>query len=284
MIVALLLAAAGLAFLAWSLAADPAAALDTLARARLELLALGALCLLGQTALVAATWSRLLVAAGGPALSLRDAYRLVYLPAASKYLPGGGVWAIVATAALARGLGVAATASATASTSLIVLVGAAGAALGAAAYALWAAAAPVWTALGLALVAVSPLVAAPLIRDRRARCLLVAAAAAGGSWVPLGLGTFAVAAALAPVSPTDLLLLLAGSAASWIAAVAAVGVPGGIGVREAVQAAAAAPLFPPVTAVAYALLVRIAITAADLAAFALAWTIPDRRRAPLPAD
>jgi hypothetical protein len=63
MIVALLLAAAGLAFLAWSLAADPAAALDTLARARLELLALGALCLLGQTALVAATWSRLLVCA-----------------------------------------------------------------------------------------------------------------------------------------------------------------------------------------------------------------------------
>jgi hypothetical protein len=121
----------------------------------------------------------------------------------------------------------------------------------------------------------------------RAGPALRALAAANASWLLLALANWSIARAIEPVGLDLAPALLASAALGWAAGLAAVAVPAGLGVREAVQALALTDVLPPSTAAAFALLVRLALILGDLLAAALAWALrpapgPVESRAPLP--
>jgi uncharacterized membrane protein YbhN (UPF0104 family) len=117
--------------------------------------------------------------------------------------------------------------------------------------------------------------------------LALAVAWSAASWLPIALGQWAAARALLPLDPAVTPALLASSVVAWAASLAALPVPAGLGVREAVQALAVGGLMPPPIAAAFALLVRVALVAADLVALLIAWWLRPASRiavadAPLP--
>jgi len=227
----------------------------------------------------------------------------VHLAALGKYLPGK-FWAFGGVAVLARDAGIPGAVAAFASGSALALVAASGIAMGLLAYAAWQTEL-VWLGAAAAVaLAVGPWAAAALCQDERSeasrlarsptamagaasprRTLLALRALAGvasalratgaafASWLLLAAAGWAIARAIWPALPADAAPLLASSVAGWAAGLAAVAVPAGLGVREAVQALALTDVVPPATAAAYALAVRAALVVTDVVAAAVAWRI-----------
>jgi hypothetical protein len=269
--------------------------------------ALGVALIVLQTVLVAAIWRDLLALFGGRA-GLAQSYHLIFIAALGKYLPGR-LWALGGIAVLAQRAAIPLRAATLASTATVALVGAGGALVGGLAYLLWRlAVAPSVIVAAVAALAIVPWLAAralPATRvtaagrandspsvpgalsSTRASLGLRALAAANASWLLLALANWAIARAIEPVGLDLAPALLASAALGWAAGLAAVAIPAGIGVREAVQALVLTDVLPPATAAAFALLVRLALILGDLLAAALAWTLrpapgPVESRAPLP--
>jgi uncharacterized membrane protein YbhN (UPF0104 family) len=295
---------AALAFLAQSLLGSWADLSQRLLTFQPAPFALGVALIMLQTVLVAAIW-RDLLALLGHRVGLAQAYHLVFVAALGKYLPGK-VWTLGGIAVLAGRCGIPLPAATLASTATVALVAAGGALVGGLAYLLWRlAVAPSATVAAVGLLVLAPWLAARALpstgRDRaadvvapsgrrapaRAGLALRALAAANASWLLLALANWSIARAIEPVGLDLAPALLASAALGWAAGLAAVAVPAGLGVREAVQALALTDVLPPATAAAFALLVRLALILGDLLAAALAWALrpapgPVESRAPLP--
>jgi uncharacterized membrane protein YbhN (UPF0104 family) len=294
---------AALAFLAASLGGSWADLSQRLVTLQPAPFALGVALIMLQTALVAAIW-RDLLALLGHRVGLGQAYHLIFVAALGKYLPGK-VWALGGIAVLAGRSGIPLPAATLASTATIALVAAGGALVGGLAYLLWRlAAAPSATFGAVILLALAPWLAARALpaagrgpaagrvpggrgAPSRAGLALRALSAANASWLLLALANWSIARAIEPVGLDLAPALLASAAVGWAAGLAAVAVPAGLGVREAVQALALTSVLPPATAAALALLVRLALILGDLLAAALAWALrpapgPVESRAPLP--
>jgi hypothetical protein len=247
---------------------------------------LGVALIMLQTVLVAAVWRDLLRLLGAEA-GLARSYRLIFLAALGKYLPGK-VWALGGVAVLAPAAGVPPRAAALASTGTVALVAIGGALVGGLAYLLWRlAVAPPLVLAAAGGLALAPWLAAGAGVSRRPRLALRALAAANGSWLLLALANWSIARAIWPVGLDLAPPILASAALGWAAGLAAIAIPAGLGVREAVQALALADVLPPATATAFALLVRVALILADLLAAGAAWALRSpptavESRAPLP--
>jgi hypothetical protein len=227
--------------------------------------ALGVALIMLQTVLIAAIWRDLLRLLGGR-VGLASAYRLIFLAALGKYLPGK-LWALGGVAAMAPAAGVPMAAATLASTGTVGLVAVGGALVGGLTYSLWRlSVAPALVLAAAGALALAPWLASGALGSPRSRLALRALAAANGSWLLLALANWSIARAIWPVGLDLAPPILASAALGWAAGLAAVAVPAGLGVREAVQALALADVLPPTTAAAFALLVRVALIVADLLA------------------
>lgn len=272
----LVLALVGAAFLAVSLATGWDEVRRRLDDVILWPIAISVLLNLVQSVVAAALW-RDLAGSLGVTINFRESYRLVYLAALGKYIPGR-VWVLASTASLATAAGIPAGAAATAMALMSLAIGLVGIALGGLLYLHASADLPLWSAaVGLAAAMGLTWLAAHWTPPRPA-ALLRAGSRALLCWALVGLSQLATAHALAPLPLEALPRLLSTAALAWIVGQMAVAVPAGLGAREAAQTLLLAGTMPPATAAAFTLLVRVGLVAGDAAATAIALLIR-----PLPA-
>ncbi len=273
---------AGLAFVVRTLVvrsdevADAFAAMDVVQLAGSVGLGLAAMWWIGRN------WVAMLTARGHNAPP-RRAMSWYFTGQLGKYVPGG-IWPIVGRAELAVRGGVARPAAYGATTaSMAATYTAATLVTGVASLAAWSY--PViGTALLIGLVAASVIVWSPPVRTATMRLaarvgitvsslpglrrLVASVAVHVPAWLLVAASTWVTARAFgADIGAVDLVFA---STASWLAGFVVVGVPGGIGVREAVFTALAAPAAGSSVAVAVALASRVVFVVVDLAGTALA--------------
>lgn len=225
-------------------------------------------------------WWRCLAALGArPAV--RDTLHWYYVGQLGKYVPGG-IWPVVGRGEMARRGGVPASVgygstvlslgltylAAILTVALVLVSGAAGGD-----GVLWQ---PVLALLPLGILALHPRVVSavlrvarrltrrelpvPVPRWRLSIALLVWHVPA---WLGIGTATWLVAAAIDPATP-DFRNLLFATVLSWVVGFLVVPAPGGIGVREAVFAAAATSLSSLGVAAAVAVVARVLFILVDL--------------------
>jgi uncharacterized membrane protein YbhN (UPF0104 family) len=246
------------------------------------LLAAGLLAAMLAMALVAQRWHATLRTLGAQA-SLPDAVRWFMTGQMGKYAPGG-VLQVVGQGELAARGGVARRAAyASVILSTVVLVG--GAALVVAGGAVLPSTTTPWWAVGIGAA-----ICAVFLEPHLRRTLLTKAGvheSSGGlaprrlvglvvggvpAWLAVGAATWLVARAFSPqigIAP-----IVVAAVASWLVGIVTLPAPGGIGVREAVLAAALRDDLGSGTAALVALTARMVFLAADLGWFLLARFLP----------
>lgn len=219
-------------------------------------------------------WRALLAGCGAP-LPVRATTRIMFLGQLGKYVPGS-VWALVGQVELARGYGVARTASGAATVLAMATTVATGCLTAAVALPLTSADAvrTYWWALALAPVMLTCLhprvvtwalnVALRLARrpllDRPVPPRAMAAAVA---WTLLGWACFSVHLWL--VAPSGSVALAGGAyALAYVVGFLVIFAPGGLGAREAALVLALAPAVGQAEALVVALASRAVLTVADL--------------------
>ena len=226
-------------------------------------------------------WRRCL-AVLGVRRPLLDVLRSYFVGQLGKYIPGG-IWPVVGRAEMARrdGVGGAAAYGSTVLSMGVTYLAAALVALSALLMGAgdlgglsW------WPALGLlvaGLIALHPTVAQSVLRivrrlSGRELDLVVPSWRTSvlllfihiPAWLGIGWSTWLVAAAVDPGAP-DFRNLVYATSLAWLIGFIAVGVPGGIGVREAVFLAAATSLSSPGIAAAVTVVARVLFIVVDLA-------------------
>jgi uncharacterized membrane protein YbhN (UPF0104 family) len=249
------------------------------------------LCAIGGLTLTGVLW-RMLLAALGSHVALRDAGAVFFVGQLGKYVPGS-VWSFAVQAQLGRRHGVPVRSSVTASALFLVLHTFSGLLLGGA----LAAGGVVGTDLGrgwwlLVAVICAAALTPPVLRflgDRLAGVggrttfglgdLLRSLALMTGVWACYGACLWVLLPLDRP-APEDVLAAVAAFALAHAAGVLLVLAPAGLGAREAVLIALLAPTVGVPDAAAVALLARVVHTAADfaLAAAAAGWARPRRTR------
>jgi uncharacterized membrane protein YbhN (UPF0104 family) len=250
-----------------------------------------ALCAMAGLALTGVLW-RMLLAALGSRVELREAGAVFFVGQLGKYVPGS-VWTFAVQAQLGRRHGVPVRSSVTASALFLVLHTFSGVLLGG----VLAAGGVVRTDVGGGWWLLLALAGAAALTPRVLRFLGDRLAGAGvrmtfgvadlarslalmtGVWTCYGAGLWALLP-LARPGPEDVLAAVAAFALAHAAGVLLVLAPAGLGAREAVLIALLAPTVGVPGAAAAALLARVAHTAADfaLAAAAAGWARRRRSR------
>jgi glycosyltransferase 2 family protein len=288
-----LIAVAGLAFVARSLLADWEETRELLRRAEWVWLALAApVALAGMTA-VGLPWRTIMVELG-ERHGLADTLRWYFPGQLGKYVPGG-IWPVVGRGELAvRGgasrsvaytsvaLSLACTYLAATLVSIVFLM-ASVASGGRADGALWVLVlAPVGLALLHPAVLTRSVAAAERLLSRGVsvvvpdyRTIVGLVARHAPAWVLIGAATWLVARAFDP-DPAVAQVLFA-AVLSWVVGFVVIPVPGGLGVREAAFVAAATSLGSEVAATV-AVASRLVFIAADLGGAGLALTLRSARR------
>lgn len=272
------------------------AAQQSLRRASAGWVAAAAVLALAAMVAMALPWRRVLRSVG-TTLTLRHTLGLYFAGEIGKYLPGG-VWPVVGRGELAHRAGLRRTnAYASVALSLVtlylaaamagaVLLAAGGAAAGGVLLVVAAAAVAGVVALHprvlrVALALTSRVVRRPVLRLEPppwpASLTLVALYLP--AWALVAATTWCVARSLAPSAP--FLQIGAAAVVSWLAGFVVVGVPGGVGVREAIFVALAGGL-PDATAAAAAVVSRLLFVAVDAAGALVA--LPGLRRPDLRPD
>jgi uncharacterized membrane protein YbhN (UPF0104 family) len=260
-----------------------------------------ACCLLGLLASMLA-WRALLADLGSP-LPVGAATRVLFVGQLAKYLPGSSVWAIVAQTELAHDFGV--PRKRAAATALVLNLVTLSVGLLVALLALprllsddaprWLHWSPLLVPVGLACLAPPVLtwVCNLLFRVLRRQPLDtrfswsgvgVAVLSVLGTWLAYGLQITLLGWSLG-ADPARLLLPATGAfAAAWCAGFLVVVVPTGAGTREAVLTLALAAQLPGGSAAALTVAVvsRLLITLADIAAALIGVTLGRRRTRPVP--
>jgi uncharacterized membrane protein YbhN (UPF0104 family) len=303
-LIGIVIGAAGLAFVVHRIVRDRAEIADALSSARLGWLVAG-----GGTGLIAMTliginWLTILHRAGAAA-PWRHGMSWFFVGQLGKYVPGG-IWPVVGQAELARRSGTT-RGIAYSSTAMSMVATFLGAATVAAVTGLIA---PVDgrllpTAIGVALVAGFVALTTPMIRsalDRAAhrvtrrelrlpdaRWFTLLVARHVPVWVSFaGMSVFAAVALGVDLDAELVVELIFVTCVSWMAGFVIVGVPGGLGVREAVFISMTTALLGAGVAVSAAVLSRVVSIAVDLGgaalSVALARTAPTPAPAPGPDD
>jgi uncharacterized membrane protein YbhN (UPF0104 family) len=256
-------------------------------QAGLRVLTVGVLLVSAAAGLLAnffslVAWRRLLADAGSP-LPLWAAARVFYVSQLGKYIPGS-VWTLVAQVEMGRELDVPARRSATVSLLALVVATLAGlvvacltlpfsapALVGDYAWVFFSA--PFLLALlhPRLVAAWSGLVFRLLRRDQEPLVLSERGVATAGVWAVLSWTTYGIhfgvlVAAVAGNQPRAWLLSLGVFALAWVAGFLFVVAPAGAGIREAVLVLGLASVFPAGIALALALVSRVVLVVADMAA------------------
>lgn len=259
-------------------------------------LAATVLLLLGYYALMNHAWLAMMRGLGA-SLSWSRAFRVLYLSNLAKYLPGG-VWNLFGRVALCRAEGVSATAT---SMSLLVEIVAQCAAMAVVAMVTLSSAAAALLPIprflllpgaSLVLVAVHPRLVnfalglasrwakRPLPRfDVTYRFVLVTFLRYLAAWVLVASTFVLTARALGATIDRDAALLLVGAlSVSWLVALLAFVLPGGLGLREVLLTSLLELRFGAAFAASLALGFRVGLVVLEVGAFALALAL----RAPRP--
>jgi glycosyltransferase 2 family protein len=272
------IAVVGLAFVVRVLVRDREAVLAALDG--VAILALLPALLLGLVAMgwIGASWRRCLAVLGAPE-PLRAALHQYFVGQLGKYVPGG-IWPVVGRAEMARRGGVPRLPAYGSTTLSLVFTYLAAVLTAAAAWAVLGRggsvlAGAVLALLPLGLIALHPRVLHAVLgvaRRATGRDLDVPVPGWGIStrlvvrhvpaWLAISGATWIVAVALgANPDPAELVLA---TTVSWVVGFLAIGVPGGLGVREAVFIGLATSIGGPGTAAATALVARILFVLVDL--------------------
>jgi len=240
----------------------------------------------GSMTLIGLTWRRCLsvLRTEFPVLV---ALRSYFVGQLGKYVPGG-IWPVVGRAEMARRDGVAGAAAYGSTVLSMVLTYLAAALVAMSALLMGAGDAGGWSwlpplgVLVLGVVALHPVVAEGGLRivrrfTHRELSLVIPRWSTSiflllahvPSWLGISAATWLVASTLDSTVP-DFQNLLYATTLSWLLGFLAIGVPGGIGVREAVFIAAAASLSSPGVAAAVAVVARVLFILVDLAGAGLA--------------
>jgi uncharacterized membrane protein YbhN (UPF0104 family) len=250
----------------------------------------GGLALVGLFA-SSLTW-RALVHELGSDVSRHAAARIYLVGQLGKYVPGS-LWAFVLQMELGRRAGVPRRRCVAAALAAVGVNMVIGLAIGLLALAPVADSRKTWLVVLLVpigIVAIAPPVltwevdlllrilrASPLDRAISWAGVLVASGWSAVSWVAYGLALWVVVVSGHEASAEGLALCLGGVPLAMTAGFLVVVAPSGIGVREAALVAALSPIMPAGTALAFALVVRIVFTVADLVAAALTLAFPPAR-------
>ncbi len=248
---------------------------------------LGASVALGVLAMwsIGRNWVSMLTSRGHHA-PMRRAMAWYFAGQLGKYVPGG-IWPIVGRAELAVRGGVARTAAYGATTASMAATYAAAALVTAiGSLVAWS-----YPGVGLALVALLSLAAlaawSSAVRSKvttltarvgvaisaypSVRTLAVSVAVHAPAWLLVAASTWVTARAFgADIGPAEVAFA---SSASWLAGFVVVGVPGGIGVREAVFTALASPAMGSSVAVSVAVASRVVFVVVDLVAALVATAV-----------
>jgi glycosyltransferase 2 family protein len=239
-------------------------------------------------------WRRALAIVGEPRPVVDTLYRY-YVGQLGKYVPGG-IWPVVGRAEMARrggvspGVAYASTVLSLGLTYLAAILAATGTLLMGAtggAEVTWQ---PVVALLPVGVAALHPAVVErvlQLLRRISGRPLSIRVPRWSTSvlllllhlpaWLGIGLTTWIIAQALAP-TPVDVRNIVFATTLSWVVGFLAVGVPGGIGVREAVFVAAATSVGSSGIAAAIALVARMIFVLVDLGGAGLLTLVAGRDR------
>jgi glycosyltransferase 2 family protein len=258
----------------------------------LMLFASFALALASMTA-IGFAWRRCLQVMEAP-LPVLDTLRRYFVGQLGKYVPGG-IWPVVGRAEMARRGGVSPTVAygstvlslgLTYLAAVLTCVGALLAGAGGAGEVTWQ---PVVALLPLGVLSLHPRVVGYVLRvlrrvSRRELALPVPRWSTSIAllvrhvppWLGIGAATWLVATTLDPSTPSFRNVLFATTLA-WVLGFLAVGVPGGIGVREAVFVAAATSLSSLGVAAAAAVVARALFILTDVVAAGASSLIESRR-------
>jgi glycosyltransferase 2 family protein len=270
----------GVAFVVRELSRNREEVLDAAAGADPWLLALAFVLGLASMASIGVGWRRCLRELGAH-LALSDALRRYFVGQLGKYVPGG-IWPVVGRAEMARrggvapGVAYASTVLSLGLTYLAAILASAGALVMGAAGGSQVTWQPVVALLPLGVLALHPAVVGRLLHalrrlSRRQLAIPVPNWTTSitllllhlPAWLGIGLATWLIAVALAPGS-VDVRNLVFAATLSWVVGFFAVGVPGGIGVREAVFVAAATSVGSSGMAAAVAVVARATFILVDL--------------------
>jgi len=235
---------------------------------------------------------RRLLAELGSVVRRRVGARIYLVGQLGKYIPGS-VWAFVIQMELARRAGVPRRRCVAAALAAIGVNMVVGLAIGLLAIAPVAEDWKTW--LGVVLVPIGIVAIVPpvltwevnlllrLLRTSRLEMaitwngVLIASAWSVVSWVAYGLSLWAIVVSGFEASAEGLALCLGGVPLAMTAGFLVVVAPSGIGVREAALVAALSPIMPSGTALAFALVLRVVFTVADLVAAGIALVFPAAR-------
>jgi uncharacterized membrane protein YbhN (UPF0104 family) len=273
---------------------------DQLGMLSMPAVAVALLCCLAGLFCSMLGWRALLADLGSP-LPVRSAARVLFLGQLAKYLPGSSVWAMIAQTELAGDLGVPRKRAAAA--ALVLNLVTLGVGLLVALLALptllhsdapgWLRLSPLLVPVGLACLTPPVLTRVcnllfrllrrqPLDQRFSWRGLGLASTALLGTWVCYGLQIAVLGWDLGG-SPADLLLPATGAfAAAWCAGFLVVVVPTGAGTRELVLTLVLAPQLAAgqAAAVSVAVVSRLLMTVADVAAAGIGAALGGGRKAP----
>jgi uncharacterized membrane protein YbhN (UPF0104 family) len=255
---------------------------ETIGRIALYQLAIAELLVLLGLWLSALTW-RVAARELGSRVSVWAASKIYLLGQLGKYLPGN-VWAVAAQTALARRAGVPASRGASAGVVAIGINILTGLALGAILVpslldgGMWRSVVVILLVAGSA-VALTPAILTRLVNgalrilrqpvlDRTVSWsgMLSASGLSVTSWLSYGASVWVLAIAAGAAPLESLVYCLAGVALAMTVGVLILIAPSGVGVREAVIAAALSPVLTPSDALAVALVARLVFTLGDLIA------------------
>lgn len=279
--IGLLIGVAGLGFVVITLARDWDQIVESLRSARWVLLVPAVVVgLLGMTT-IGALWRHLITRLGGERVRLRSGMHHYFVGQLGKYVPGG-IWPIVGRAEMAHRGGVSRSFAYTATLGSLAFTYLAALVLGAiGSLALIASdeAIPWWATLSVAAAPLGVAVMHPRILDRvlalarriskrpldvrtmpwtESITMIVAHLPA---WIAISGATYLVSESLG--GAMSFTQVLAATCLSWFLGFVIIGLPGGLGVREAVFVAMASSTDPALAA-AIALLARLVFIAVDL--------------------
>jgi glycosyltransferase 2 family protein len=284
----------GVAFVLRELTRNHREVLEAAADAQSWQLAVALLVGFASMTTIGVGWRRCLQELGAP-LPVADALRRYFIGQLGKYVPGG-IWPVVGRAEMARrggvspGVAYASTVLSLGLTYLAAILAATGTLLMGAtggAEVTWQ---PVVALLPVGVAALHPAVVErvlQLLRRISGRPLSIRVPRWSTSvlllllhlpaWLGIGLTTWIIAQALAP-TPVDVRNIVFATTLSWVVGFLAVGVPGGIGVREAVFVAAATSVGSSGIAAAIALVARMIFVLVDLGGAGLLTLVAGRDR------
>ncbi len=299
---------AGIAFVVRRIVRDRSEIADALSSANLGWLAIGAITGLGAMALIGVNWLLILRRAGALA-PWRRGMSWFFVGQLGKYVPGG-IWPVVGQAELARrggttrGIAYSSTAMSMVATFLgAATVGAAAGLIAPPAGRLLPALLAMALIAGAACLSLTPLrssldrlahrVTRRELRLPDARWFTLLVARHLPVWVLFsGMSIFAVVALGVDVDTRLIVELIFVTCVSWMAGFVIIGVPGGIGVREAIFISMTTASLGAGVAVSVAVLSRVVSIAVDLGGAALSVAIArtsptlesDERADPLASD